>query len=224
MKTIAFIPVRKDSKGIPEKNLKKLGNKPLICWILDTLLESNIANSIWVATDWDEMEKFIHERYNHKVKVYRRSKESATDIASSVVVVREFLISHPFNDEDQFILLQATSPFTSIKELKDLKSEIQNRKNDSFVACCRIKKFHWSENGTPLDYSFTSKPRRQDYKGLLIESGAYYSSSVGNIQKYQQLLSGNIKVMEISLAGMIDIDEPKDWEIAECYIQHSYHE
>lgn len=222
MKTIAFIPVRKDSKGIPGKNLRKLGNKPLVCWILDTLLVSNIADSIWVATDWDEMETLIHERYNHKVEVFRRSKESATDTAPSILVVTEFLASHFFNDTDQLILLQATSPFTSIKELKELKFAIQNEKYDSYVACCRMKNFRWSEDGKPLDYSFASKPRRQDYDGVLIESGAYYSSSVGGIQKYQQLLSGTIRVMEISLAGMIDIDELEDWEVAEYFVQCFY--
>lgn len=220
MKTIAFIPVRKDSKGIPGKNLKKLGDKPLICWIVDTLLEANIADSIWVATDCDEMENLITERYSRQVNVFRRSKESATDTAPSICVVLEFLMVQSFHETDQFILLQATSPFTSVKELKELKSEIQKKQYNAYVACCRLKKFRWSEAGVPLDYSFTSKPRRQDYDGLLIESGAYYSSSIGNILKHQQLLSGHIKVMEISMAGMIDIDELEDWKLAEYYIEH----
>lgn len=220
MKTIAFIPVRKESKGIPGKNLKKLGDKPLICWIVDTLLESNIADSVWVATDCDEMENLISGRYHQQVNIFRRSKESATDTAPSIYVVLEFLSSHSFHAKDWFILLQATSPFTSVKELRELKSEMRKEKYDAYVACCRLKKFHWSEDGIPLDYSFTSKPRRQDYDGLLIESGAYYASGIGNILQHRQLLSGRIKVMEVSLAGMIDIDEPEDWKLAEYYIEH----
>lgn len=39
-KTICFIPVRKGSKGIPGKNLKELGGKPLVCWIIDSVLSS----------------------------------------------------------------------------------------------------------------------------------------------------------------------------------------
>lgn len=220
MKTIAFIPVRKGSKGIPGKNRKELGDKPLICWILDTLLESRIADSVWVATDCDEMENLITERYSGQVNVFRRSKESATDTAPSICVVLEFLMVQSFHEKDQFILLQATSPFTSVKELKELKSEIQKGQYDSYVACCRLKKFHWSEEGVPLDYSFTNKPRRQDYNGLLIESGAYYSSSIGSILTHRQLLFGRIKVMEVSMAGMIDIDESEDWKLAEYYIEH----
>lgn len=220
MKTIAFIPVRKGSQGIPGKNIKELCGKPLICWILDTLLESRIADDVWVATDSDEMHTLLLSRYPEKVDVYRRSAESATDTAPTLWVVDEFLAYCPYESGDRFVLLQATSPFTTVGELQALKAELLKDEHDSHIACFRLKKFHWSEEGRPLDYTFADKPRRQDYKGLLIESGAYYASRVGAIRSSGQLLSGTIKVMEISEAGMIDIDEPVDWQMAEYYIQH----
>lgn len=221
MKTIAFIPVRKGSKGIPGKNLNLLDGKPLVCWILDTVVESAFADSVWVATDCDEMERLVRERYPGLVNVFRRSAASATDTAPSILVVQEFLEAHPFDPADRFVLLQATSPFTSAAELQALKAELAAEEYDSFVACYRLKKFRWSEAGHPLDYAFTDKPRRQDYKGLLMESGAYYVSSIGSIRSTGQLLSGKVKVVEISQAGMIDIDEPADWRLAEWYI-HTY--
>lgn len=220
MKTIAFIPVRKGSKGIPGKNIKELGGKPLICWILDTLLEARIADIVWVATDSDEMHRLILLRYPGQVNVYRRSAASATDTAPTIQVVDEFLKEYPYGPDDRFVLLQATSPFTTVGELRALGAELLKEEHDSHIACFRLKKFHWSEDGRPLDYTFADKPRRQDYKGLLIESGAYYASRVGAIRGSGQLLSGTIKVMEISEAGMIDIDEPVDWQVAEYYIQH----
>ena len=48
---IAFIPIRKGSKGIPMKNMKPLAGKPLTFWIVDTLLSSNLMDEIWLAVE-----------------------------------------------------------------------------------------------------------------------------------------------------------------------------
>lgn len=219
MKVICFVPVRKGSKGIPGKNIRLLGDKPLICWILDTVLLSHIADEICVATDCDETINLINRRYGTVVNVFRRSPWTATDESPTMDVVREYLENTNADSNDLFILLQATSPFTQVKELCELYQEMLKREYDSYVACYRLKKFRWSDNGEPLDYTMKTKPRRQEYKGLLIESGAFYASTVGRILFSDQLLSGAVKVIEVGEAGRIDIDEEKDWQLAEHYLK-----
>lgn len=208
--TICFIPVRKGSKGIPGKNMKMLGEKPLICWIVDTVLLSGIADTVWVATDWDEMEKLIHKQYENRVNVFRRSAWSARDESPTMDVVSEFLSRQIVDDSDYFVLLQATSPFISVDDLLLLKQEMELNIYDSFVSCYRLKGFRWSEEGKPLDYTFHSKPRRQDYKGWLIESGGFYASTAGEIKNSGILLPGQVKVIESGEESMIDIDEERD--------------
>lgn len=219
-KTICFIAVRKGSKGIPGKNMRILGGKPLICWILDTTLNASIADELWVATDCDSMEEMLGKEYGASVKVFRRSARSARDEAPVMEVVEEFMSFRQPAESDRFILLQATSPFTSAEELQALHREMMKNEHDSFIACCRLRKFHWSVDGVPLDYTFENKPRRQEYKGLLIESGAFYASTAGRILNTGQLLSGEIKTMVIGNAGLIDIDEMEDWKLAEYYIEN----
>ena len=217
-RNICFIPVRKNSKGIPQKNIKELGGKPLLCWIIDCIISSNISDCIWVATDCEKTQKIIYDRYDGKINVYYRSKESAQDDSPTIDVVMEFLKTHSFKDDDRFILLQATSPFIRVEELINLLNEMQKKEYDSFIACCRVHKFVWDERGLPLNYKVGNKIKRQDYKGILIESGAFYASTIGQIKQTKELISGKTKIIEISQAGLIDIDEPKDWEIAECYL------
>lgn len=219
MKTIGFIPVRKGSKGIPGKNRRLLGNKPLLCWITDTVLKARITDELWIATDCDLTEKLLYERYGTSVRVFRRSAYTAGDESPTIDVVREFLEKTNPSPDDFFILLQATSPFTSVNELYELQRAIQKKTHHSFIACCRLKKFRWSEDGQPLDYTWQTKPRRQEYRGILIESGAFYASTVGRILHSGQLLSGSVKPIEIGPAGMIDIDEETDWKQAEYYIE-----
>lgn len=219
MRIICFIPVRKNSKGIPGKNIRVLGDKPLVCWILDTVLHSHIADEICVATDCDKTVDIINQRYGTTVKVFRRSSWTARDESPTIDVVREYLDNCSYDPEDLFVLLQATSPFTQISELYSLYQEMLKKEYSSYVACYRLKKFRWSHDGKSLDYALEAKPRRQEYEGILIESGAFYASTVGRILYSGQLLSGSVKVIEVGEAGMIDIDEEKDWELAEYYLK-----
>lgn len=109
-RTFCFVPVRKGSRGIPGKNLRMLGDKPLVCWIIDTILASGIADEICVATNCDEMDSLIRGRYKGVVQIFRRSEWSARDEAPSLEVVQEFFYFCKPDRNDDFILLQATSP------------------------------------------------------------------------------------------------------------------
>lgn len=166
------------------------------------------------------MEKIANERYANQVKIYHRLKENATDMSPTIDVVLEFLKLHKFKGDDNFILLQSTSPLTTSSDILNLHKKILESKSDSFLACVRMKKFRWSEEGISLDYSMDNKPRRQDYKGFLVESGAFYCSKVGKILELGKLISGNIGIIELGSQAIIDIDDPIDWKMGEAYIRY----
>ena len=111
-----------------------LGDKPLVCWIIDTVLASGIADEICVATNCDEMDSLIRGRYKEVVQIFRRSEWSARDEASSLEVVQEYLNYRKPDRNDDFILLQATSPFTTAQELRGLVEEMK-RGGSGFLCC-----------------------------------------------------------------------------------------
>lgn len=215
--TILFIPIRRGSKGIPNKNLKMLCGKPLVCWILDTLLSMELQATIWVATDSPEAVAVLKERYGEGINVFIRSEKSATDTSPVIDVVKEFIRAARPVGTTNFILAQATVPFTSTKDYAKLFSAISSNTADSFVSCCRVKKFLWSEEGVPLSYELDRKPMRQHYKGILIENGAFYATTVESIRQTSRLLSGRIGIVETGEGTLIDIDEPSDWIVAEQF-------
>lgn len=220
MQNIVFIPLRKGSKSIKNKNFKRFYSKPLFCWCIDAILQSKIADKIWIATDSFEIGRIAKERYPGIVQIYHRKQENALDTSPTIDVVLEFLNVEKFNRLDNFILIQATSPLTSSDDLIKLKNEISGSLNDSYIACVRMKKFRWSKDGTPLDYTLDNKPRRQDYEGFLVESGAFYSSTIGKILESGKLISGKIGVIELGNEALIDIDEPVDWRMGEAYLRY----
>lgn len=222
VKKIAFVPIRKGSKGIVGKNTKMLIDRPLVCWVLDTIVRSKAFDEIFVATDCDSAKRIINDRYGSSVHIFDRSTESATDDCNVGRVVNEFFKVNQYSPHDIFVLFQATSPFTSTSDICNLISSLSHDGIDGVIACNRLKRFRWSEQGECLDYTSQHKPMRQQYKGFLVECGAFYAARIKNIVthyngNYIFTLSGKITPIEVSNQTAIDIDEPIDWTIAEHY-------
>lgn len=111
---IAIIPARAGSKGLPNKNVLMLIDKPLIAYTIEAAKESQCFNKIIVSTDSLEY-KSIAERYGAEVII--RSEELASDTATTYMVI-ENVLSHN-KDCDYFMLLQPTSPFRNAHHIKE---------------------------------------------------------------------------------------------------------
>ncbi len=212
---IAFIPARGGSKSIPKKNIKLFCNKPLIYWSLLALERSSKVDLIYVATDDDEIKSTVMSFNFNKVIIYDRDPENATDFASTESVILEFLGKHYFDENDLFILVQATNPFITSEDIDNAIEQLIKQGSDSMLSCVRIKRFLWNDDGTPLNYDFMMRPRRQDFHGILVENGAFYINRVGNIKKYKNRLSGKIAIYEMKEYSFFELDEEDDWIIAE---------
>ena len=110
---IAFIPARCGSESIPFKNIKIICGKPLIYWSLLALTKSKTIDQIYVATDCDEIKDTVIDFNFDNVKIFDRSSTNASNTASTESVMLEFLDNKVFSGEDLFVLVQATTPFTS---------------------------------------------------------------------------------------------------------------
>jgi YrbI family 3-deoxy-D-manno-octulosonate 8-phosphate phosphatase len=212
---IAFIPVRCGSKSIPLKNIKNFCGKPLVYWNLEALENSQNIDKVYVATDCDEIKSVVNSFGFSKVKVYDRDTKNANDTASTESVMLEFLNKSNFNDNDLFFLVQATSPFTQTKDFDEALETLRSKKANSLLTCVRIKRFYWNEDGTPYNYDYKNRPRRQDFDGMLMENGAFYINSIENIKKDKNRLSGKIAIYEMEEFTSVEIDEEDDWIIAE---------
>ena len=110
------------------------------------------------------------------MKVYDRKEENAKDDSSTESVMLEYINSSTLSDNTAFMLVQLTSPFTLTQHYNE--GLTLYKKHDSLLSCVRSKRFSWSEDGKSINYDVFKRPRRQDFKGNLIENGAFYISSV----------------------------------------------
>lgn len=216
---IGFIPARCGSKSIPFKNIKIFYGKPLIYWSLLAAQESSKIDQIFLATDCSEIKSIVDSFGFSKVKVYDRDSKNANDKSSTESVMLEFISKNNFDDKDIFILIQATSPLTKTSDLDKALDQLKNEKSDSLLTCVRDKRFYWKNNEKPLNYDLMNRPRRQDFDGLLMENGAFYINSIGNIKKNKNRLSGKISIYEMDQSTSIELDEEEDWIIKEALMK-----
>ena len=101
------------------------------------------------------------------------------------------------------------------QKLEEMFEKLQKEVKDSALSCVRNKRFYWSEDGVPLNYDYTKRPRRQDFNGLMMENGACYINTIGNIKKDKNRLSGKISVYEMPEYTSVEIDEPDDFLLIE---------
>ncbi len=215
MRTIAFIPARCGSKSIPLKNIRDFCGKPLIYWNLEALEGVDEIEQVYVATDCDEIRNRVEDFGFSKVQIYMRELQNAQDNSSAESVMLEFIEKQALADADIFILVQATSPLTQSVDFQSALNLYRKEKADSLLTCARIKRFFWNDNRRPFNYNYQNRPMRQDFSGSLMENGAFYINTVGNIRKYKNRLSGKIVIYEMPEFTAVDIDEPDDWMIAE---------
>lgn len=218
-KAIALVPARGGSKSIPLKNIKNFCGRPLIYWALNSLAQSPAIGRIILATDHDDITTAAESFSLPKVEVYRRKPENATDTASTESVMLEVIEALNVKPDVPFILVQPTSPFLTETDVSGA-IELYNKGNyDSLLTCVRIKRFFWTEDGASINYNYKQRPRRQDFAGELMENGALYINTTGNILKSGNRLGGKIGIYEMAEYTATEIDEEDDWMIAEALMK-----
>lgn len=221
-KIIAFIPVRGGSKSIKLKNIKMLCGKPLVAWAAEAALKCEFIDKVYICTDSEIIKETIRAYFKNeeKIECIGRPEETATDTASTESVMLYFV--NTYNNFDNIILIQATSPLLTEIDLNNAIAYYRNNNYDSMLSVVRQKRFVWSKslNNTylPLNYDYLKRPRRQEFDGFLVENGAFYITKRENLLKSKCRLSGTIGIYEMDENSYFEIDEISDWQIIESIL------
>ena len=218
-KIVAFIPVRGGSKGISNKNIKLLNNKPLVHWVIEAALRCDKINEVYVSTDSNSIADQVKLIRDDRLHVINRSKETATDQATTESAMLEFAEHYEF---DKIILIQATSPLLQSDDLDKAITSLANSKADSLLSVVQQKLFVWDVKdgyASPVNYDYSSRPRRQDFNGIHTENGDFYITRKDLLIKNKCRISGKIITHKMPDNTHHDIDEPDDWAVVEYLLK-----
>ena len=225
-KILGLITARGGSKGIPGKNIKPLGNKPLINWTIEAALKSTAIDRVVVSTDYEDIAKAAKEA-GAEVPFMRPVELAGDDSSHISVVVHaiKWLADNEGYRPDYVMLLQPTSPFRTSKDIDEAAKLAEERRGDGVLSVVEAPSHPYlvkriAEDGTLID--FTEKPegylRRQSMEPAYAINGAIYLTRTELILKEKKLATGRFYPYLMDEEGSIDIDTPWDFHIAELLI------
>lgn len=201
--TLAIIPARGGSKGIPKKNIRILDGYPLIHYQIKAAQESKYITSIVVSTDDAEIAK-VAKQYE-KVEVIMRPNEISEDLSKSedalIHVVEE--IEKQNREIELVVFLQATSPLTKTVYID---SCIEKIKEGYDSVCCAIEDFGFFLN----DKETIERPMRQQKIPKIRECGNCWVIKKDLLLKSNNRLAGKVGYVLIDKWDALEIDELED--------------
>jgi CMP-N-acetylneuraminic acid synthetase len=216
MKIVAFVPIRLNSKRVPNKNLKLLDGKPLLSYVFDSLIRVNHIDEIYAYCSSDAIAQYLPSG----VKLLKRPAYLDSDDILGEEIYDEFTKAV---DADIYVLAHTTSPFIKSATIEGALSHIISGDNDSAFSCRRIQTFAWYD-GKPLNYDLKHIPHTQSIRPVFEETSAFYIFKRAVWTDLHQRIGLNPYFAETSDIEAIDIDWPKDLEIAEKIIKHCENE
>ncbi len=213
MKIVAFVPVRLNSKRVVGKNLKPLGGKPLMCYILETLLKVKAINEVYLYCSNEDVKEYLPEG----VKFLKRPVFLDRDETLGKDIYEEFTKTV---DADVYILAHTTSPFIKEKTIENALAKIVNGENDSAFSAEKIQTFAWYD-GKPLNYDLKEIPRTQTIQPVYIETSAFFMFKRDVWKVHKQRIGFHPYMAIVDKIEGVDIDWPEDFDMAEKIVEAS---
>ena len=211
MKVVAFVPIRLNSKRVVGKNLKMLGGKPLMCYILDTLANIKKIDEGYVYCSQESIKEYLPEG----VKFLKRPEYLDRDETLGKEIYEEFTKTI---DADIYILAHTTSPFMKQETLENALDKIVNDGYDSTFSCEKIQTFTWYD-GKPLNYDLKEIPRTQTIEPIYVETSAFFMFKRDIWKVHKQRIGFKPYMAQVDKIEGVDIDWPEDFDFAEKILE-----
>lgn len=218
--TLALIPARGGSKGIPRKNIRPIAGKPLIAWTIEAALAAEGIDRVVVSTEDEEIAAVARE-WGAEVP-FMRPSELASDEAPGIAPVLHAI--DQLAGHKALILLQPTSPLRTAEQIDGLLEYARANDATSVVSVREVDDhpawmFHRADNGALERFGASDMAlRRQDLPELYALNGAMYWNTTERLRTAEALVAEGTLGFEMDAESSIDIDTMLDWRIAELLL------
>lgn len=227
MKILGLIPARGGSKGVPRKNIKLLGGKPLLQYTSDVALQCPKITKVVLSSD-DEEIMGVAKRLGIEVP-FKRPSNLATDKSPTLPVILHTLEFYEQQGVffDAVCLLQVTSPFRTVLFVNNAIETFINQGTDSLVSVLEVPHEynpHWTFEVTEKDTLRIATgeeeiiTRRQELPNTYHRDGSIYITKTSVLKEKKSLYGKSIAYVVSNKNSYVNIDTLMDWEKAEKMI------
>jgi CMP-N-acetylneuraminic acid synthetase len=214
-----FIPIKKNSQRVEGKNFRIFDGLPLYKHTLYKLKDFDV----FVDTDSDEiLEEVSKDRRLFHVSAYRRSPDLIGDETPVCDLIKYFAETH-CDSKDAICQVHVTSPFLSVKTLKEAHNIINNDKRyDSVVSCSVLQTRLWRQENygmCPINHNPMKLEQTQDLPRYYEENSLFYIFYSGQITATGNRIGTSPYFYVTEQSESLDIDTEEDWQLANIMVK-----
>lgn len=228
MKICAFIFARGGSKGVPDKNIRMLGGKPLIAWSIEQALAVESIEKVMVSTDSKKIAAIAYE-YGAEVP-FLRPPELARDDTPEWYAWRHALnfVKNTENElPDAMVSIPSTAPLRFPCDIENCINSYQKNNPDIVITMTdaqtnpyfNMVKVNQNENVELVIPSKTVIKRRQDAPKVYNITTVAYVVSPNFIMNGNGIFDGQVRGVYVPPERALDIDTIFDFQLAEFFLQ-----
>ncbi len=223
----AVITARGGSKGIPGKNLKMVGGRPMIAWTIEAARRAKRLSRVLLSTDDPEIARVAAE-YGAEVP-FMRPAEFAQDASSHLSVILHALDWMAANGgaPDYVCLLQPTSPLRIADDIDGAIALAVERGADAVVGLAALEEHPYlarrlAPDGTIAEFvpSGLKYPRRQDFPPAFRINGAVYINRPAALRRDQTFFPPSALGYVMPPERSIDVDHELDLIVVEHLLRN----
>jgi CMP-N-acetylneuraminic acid synthetase/phosphoglycolate phosphatase-like HAD superfamily hydrolase len=208
MRIAALVPVKLNSRRLPNKNFLMLGNRPLSHYIFDTLLGIESIDSVYCFTSQNQILSLLPPG----VKILPRPSYLDQDCITGNQLF-DYAVDK-LSDFDLIVLCHPTGPFIEKESILKGISAISSGGFDSAFAVEKHLTYAW-HNNSPINYNPCSMTQTQDLAPIYTETSGFYAFLRKSYLEAGSRIGSRPFLVEVSKREAVDIDFPSDFAYAE---------
>jgi len=220
---VAFIFARGGSKGLPGKNTRPFGGKPLIAWSIECALSVKAIDKVIVSTDSKEIAE-TSIKYGAQVP-FMRPRELATDESPELLSWKHALeyVRHSSGGMPEVMVsLPTTSPLRAVSDVESCLEQFFKGDCDAVVTVTKAHRNPYfnmvravSDGVVELVMKDSQVSRRQDAPIICDLATVCYVANPEFVLSHNSIFEGRVKAVNVPKERAIDIDTLLDFQIAE---------
>lgn len=214
---VAIIPARGGSKGVPRKNVRDVGGKPLIAWTIEEAKQSRYIDRLIVSTDDEEIATVATSYGCESIK---RPEELSQDDTPTIDAVFHALAR--MDSYDYVVLLQPTSPLRVTEDIDRCLEICMENDVHSCVSICETEtspywmyRLNEDKRLSKLVQSEKRYTRRQDTPKVYALNGAVYVANIQWLIRERSFVADDTVGYIMPRERSLDIDTPLDLEFVD---------
>lgn len=224
-KVLAIIPARSGSVGLPGKNVRALGNRPLLAWAIEAAKEADLVGRVIVDTDSEAYQQVARD-YGAETP-YLRPKELAEDVPTEDVLLHavDWLETNQGYRPAVVVCIQCTTPLVTGKDVDNCVGPVLAGEAESALTVAEVSErpewmFRIQEDG----FLYLREGRtdggevlkgdwgvRQTFEKLYRPTGGVYAVRTDKLKEERQLMVHRRKPVVTSRLRSFDVDTIEDF-------------